>query len=90
MWISEGLCSLQNIAINRGFYMYLYIYVCTNMYIIFMYRYTKRKIMLNVMETYEQIMSMELSVIKHTFLRENLIGELLRKILIDILHFGKC
>jgi len=70
--------------------MYLYIYVCTNMYIIFMYRYTKRKIMLNVMETYEQIMSMELSVIKHTFLRENLIGELLRKILIDILHFGKC
>lgn len=49
--------------------------------------YMKRKIILNVMETYEQIMSMETPVIKHIILRENFTDELLRKIFTDILHF---
>lgn len=51
--------------------------------------FMKRVIILNVMETYEQIMSMEISVIKYIFLRDNFLDELLRKIFIDILRFGK-
>lgn len=85
MWISAGLYSLQNIAANTGFCMYLYMSV--QIYILYMYM--KRKTIVNVMENYKQITSMQVSVIKHIFLRANLIDELLRKIFTNILHFGK-
>lgn len=87
MWIFAGLYYLQNIAANIGFCMYLYMSV--QIYIYFIYIYMKRKTIVNVMENYEQITSMEVSVIKHIFLRANLIDELLRKIFTNILHFGK-